>query len=393
MNLAFWVLAGFAVAVAALQLATAWRFRGFYRPIDSDVPTERPPISLIVPLAGDAPGLAERLAGLLGATRPGDQLLLAVETAGDPAHALAQRLRRDHPERDVEVVLAGAAGRRMGKQHNLAAALPRASHELLAFVDDDVELEAAVLDEGARTAGPTGSSTIGGGVGAAFALPYYAGSGPLGGDLVAAYTNYAFVPNMGGVALQGAPRFIVGGFWVTTRRALAAAGGLEPHTRTVSDDAAIGRALHAAGFRNRPLRRTVRLAHEPLGAAAGARQVLKWLTLLRAEGLPLYLTVAATWNPLAWALAAGLAGWAVPSVPTALAAGVFGLVAAARTVVVLTLNGSAYRALPRARFLGVTLAYEALVAPWLFALAAFRREIVWRGRRYRIGRGGAIVDA
>lgn len=374
MSLAFWALAGFAVTVALLQLVTAWRFRGFYRPIDSDVPSERPPISLIVPLSGVAPGLAARLVGLLGATRPGDQLLLAVETEDDPAHALAQRLRRDHPERDVEVVLAGEAGRRMGKQHNLAAALPRASHELLAFVDDDVELEAAVLDEGARTAGPTGSGAIGAsGVGAAFALPYYAGSGPLGGGLVAAYTNYAFVPNMGAVALQGAPRFIVGGFWVTTRRALAAAGGLEPHTRTVSDDAAIGRALHAAGYRNRPLRRTVRLAHEALGPAAGARHVLKWLTLLRAEGLPRYLFVAVSWNPLAWALAAGLTGWAAPSVPTSLAAGVVGLVAAARSGVVLALNGSAYRALPRARFLAVTLVYEALVAPWLFALAAFRR--------------------
>jgi len=369
MSLAFWALASFAVAVASLQLATAWRFRGFYRPIDSDVPSERPPISLIAPLSGDAPGLASRLVGLLGATRPGDQLLLAVETAGDPAHALAQRLRRDQPERDIEVVLAGEAGRRMGKPHALAAALPRASHELLAFVDDDVELEAAVLDEGARTAGPT----VSGGVGAAFALPYYAGSGPLGGGLVAAYTNYAFVPNMGAVALQGAPRFIVGGFWVTTRLALAAAGGLEPHTRTVRYDAAIGRALHAAGYRNRPLRRTVRLAHESLGPAAGARHVLQRLTLLRAEGLPLYLFVAASWNPLAWALAAGLAGWAAPAVPTALAAGVVGVVAVARSGVVLALNGSAYRALPRARFLGVTLAYEALVAPWLFVLAAFGR--------------------
>jgi len=380
MSLAFWVLAGFAVAVASLQLATAWRFRGFYRPIDSDVPSERPPISLIAPLSGDAPGLASRLVGLLGATRLGDQLLLAVETADDPAHALAQRLRRDHPERDVEVVLAGEAGRRMGKQHARAVALPRASHELLAFVDDDIELEAAVLDEGARTAGPTGVGAIGaggasgaGGVGAAFAFPYYAGSGPLGGDLVAAYTNYAFVPNMGAVALQGAPRFIVGGLWVTTRRALAAAGGLEPHTRTVSGDAAIGRALHAAGYRNRPLRRTVRVAHEALGPAAGARHVLQWLTLLRAEGLPLYLFIAASWNPLAWALAAGLTGWAAPSVPAALAAGVVGLVAASRSIVVLTLNGSAYRALPRTRFLGVTLAYEALVAPWLFSLAGFRR--------------------
>jgi len=383
--IAFWVLALLALGLASAQLATAWRVRGFHRPIDSDVPTERPPLSLLVPLKGAAPGLRGRLERALAALRPGDELLLAVETTDDPAHAVGAALRAAHPTRRVSVVLSGPSGTRMGQQHNLAAALPHATHELVAFMDDDVELEGPVLDEGARIAGAPGA-------GAAFALPYVAGRGPLGGGIVAAYTNYAFSPAMGALALQGAPKFLVGGLWVVARRALAAAGGLEAHTQTVSDDAALGRALHAAGFRNRALRRPVRLAHEPLDLAGGVRQLLTWLTLLRAEGAALYLVVALAWNPLAIGLAAGLVGWAAPALPAATAAAAVGLVALARVLAVLALDRTVYRALPRGRYLATALLYEALLAPWLFLAAAGRREVVWRGRRYRIGRGGAIVD-
>jgi hypothetical protein len=210
---------------------------------------------------------------------------------------------------------------------------------------------------------------------------------------VAAYTNYAFALAMAALALRGAPRFILGGFWVTTRTALDAAGGLEPHTRTVSDDAAIGRALHAAGLRNRTLRRPVRLVHEPLSAAGGARHLLKWLTMLRAEGAGLYTTVALAWNPLALAIVAGLLGWAAAAVPPPLPAAAVGLVVVARCAVVLALNRSVYRGLAPTRFLGTLLAYEACIAPWLFLGAAFRRHVTWRGRRYRLGPRGVIVDA
>jgi hypothetical protein len=390
MSIAFLVLANLALAVALLQLATALRMRGFHRPIDSDVPAERPPVSVLVPLEGVAPGLGARLQGLVRATRPNDQLLLAMETDDDDAHAVADALRRAQPGRDVAIVLTGPAGDRMVKQHNLAAALPHARHALVAFMDGDVEIDVAVLDEGARLAGVPGA-------GAAFAVPYYAGSGPWGGGLVAAYANYAFAPNLAALALRGAPRFILGSFWVTTRAALDAAGGLEPHTRTVSGGAAtgagVGRALHAAGRRNRTLRRPVRLVHEPLSAVDGARRLLEWLTLLRAGGAGRYATIALAWNPLALAIAAGLVGWAAPPVPPALAAAVVALVVVARGAVVLALNRSVYRSLAPTRFLGTLLAYEACVAPWLFLAGAFRRHVVWRGRRYRLGPDGAIVDA
>lgn len=386
MTIAFWALAALALTTAFAQFTSAWRVRRYYRPIDSDVPTERKPVSVLVALAGRARGRDERLGALVRATREGDQLLLALETADDPAHGAATDLRRAHPERDIAIVLAGPAGARQHKQHALAAALPHAVHALVAGMDEDVELEGPNVDEGVRLAGVPNA-------GAVFAIPYYAGSGRPGGALVAAYANYGFGPAMASLAIQGAPRFILGSFWVAQRHALEVAGGFEPHARSLSDDVSIGRALHATGRRNRPMRRPVRLAYPPLHLAAGAHQVRTSLTLLRARGGGLFGVIAIAWNALALALSATLIAAATPSVTAASAAATVASVVVLRTAAVVVLNRGVYRALGRARFLASTLLYEALVAPWLYALAAFRRDVVWRGRHYRIGSGGVITDA
>lgn len=390
MSIPFWVLATLTVTLAFTQLRTATRVRGYYRPIDSDVASERPPVTVLVALTRDAPGLARRLDALVQATRAGDlthlgdQLLLALESADDPAHAVAQQVRRAHPTRDIGIVLAGPTGAGLGERRQLSAALAHANHALLAFMADDVELERANLDEGIRLASVAGA-------GAVFAFPYYAGDGPLGGGLVAAYNNYGFVPTMASLASQGAPRFLIDGLWVTTRTALDVAGGLERHTRSLNPDATIGEAMRAAGRRNRPMRRPVRRAHPALAPLDGVHDVLERLTQLRAQGAVLYAMMALSWNPLALALVAGLVGWATPGIAGAVAAAVVGVTVLLRSSAVMLLNRGVYRALPRTRYLASTLLFEAALAPWLVVLAGLRRHVVRRGRRYRIGSGGEIV--
>jgi hypothetical protein len=63
----------------------------------------------------------------------------------------------------------------------------------------------------------------------------------------------------------------------------------------------------------------------------------------------------------------------------------------ARLASVLLLNGSVYTRLPRMRYLLPVVGYELLVAPILFGLGFFWRTLVWRGRRYRIGRLGKLL--
>src|SRR5690606_17403853 len=89
---------------------------------------ERPPISVLVPLKGAAPGLRGRLERLLAAGRPTDQFVFAMESTDDPAHAVCLAIREEHPGRDIAIAVSGPPGERMGKQHNLAAAATVAKH-------------------------------------------------------------------------------------------------------------------------------------------------------------------------------------------------------------------------------------------------------------------------
>lgn len=417
----FWTCAGVALLLALLQLTVALRLSSHVKPVRSPASTEpragsddgtmpvvpavavrsgvRPNLSALVPLKGAPVGLEERLQGLLTALRDGDQLVLAVESEDDPAHQVAAHLAENDPGREVDLVLSGPAGERMGKQHNLTAALTHAKHGLIAFMDDDVLIERANLDEAAAVVEESEAVTTSGqgsapwrGVGAAFAMPFYGvqrgSASPIGGDLVAAYTNHGFTPNMASLALQGPPKFIIGGFWMTSRAALESIGGLEQFTATVGDDAAIGRAFDAAGRRNVLLGHPVRLEPERLGPGGGVRHLLKWLTLLRAEGLGVLLICLLTWNPLAIGLLACVLSWVAPGQSGSASLYVLAVLVILRSFAVLTLDARVYGLKPIGNYLPMQLVYESLIAPWLFLVAAFRREVVWRGRRYRVLAGG-----
>ncbi len=401
MVVAFWALAAAALALGLLQLGVALRLGSRLTPAGTAPapPVPRPAISALVPLKGAPVGLAERLQRLLDALRDDDQLVLAVETEDDPAHTVAATIRAANPGRDVTIVLSGPPGERTGKQHNLSAALTHAKRDLIAFMDDDVLVERANLDEAAAVvarSGLTATDDLGAArsVGAAFALPFYGvskSSGPrLGGDLVAAYTNHGFAPNMASLALQSPPRFIIGGFWLTSRAALDAIGGLERFTATVSDDAAIGRAFHAAGKDNVLLRMPVRLEPEQLSLRGGLAHLLKWLTLLRAEGIGVLFVCFLTWNPLATGVLAVVMAWVAPGMSALSALPVVVVLIALRALAVFTLDARVFGLKPVGRYLPMQVAYEALMAPWLFLMAAFRREVRWRGRRYRLGAGGQL---
>ncbi|MBX3143858.1 MAG: glycosyltransferase [Trueperaceae bacterium] len=396
MVVAFWFLAVAALVLALLQLAIALGLGTRLTPAGSKtqpcVPI--PAISALVPLKGAPAGLAERLLRLLTGLRDDDQLVLALETEDDPGHAVVAKLRDDNPARNITIVLSGPPGERMGKQHNLSAALARAKHDLVMFMDDDVLIERANIEEAAEVVAGALKSETAGNLGAAFALPFYGvseSSRPqLGGDLVAAYTNHGFAPNMASLALRSPPGFIIGGFWMTSRAALDAIGGLERFTTTVGDDAAIGRAFTDASRRNVLLRTPVRLEPERLDLGGGAAHVLKWLTLLRAEGLGVLLICYLTWNPLATGILAALLTLAAPDLSSGTALSVLVALLALRSLAVIALDARVLGLRPVGRYLLMQVAYEALLAPWLFLVAAFRREVTWRGRKYRLGPDGIV---
>jgi ceramide glucosyltransferase len=384
---AYW-LAAICGALGVLGcLGTLAVLRARFRPVAGAAGTPLPwrAFTMIVPIKGADAHTADHLTRLVTSATPlATEYLIAMESAEDDAYAIALRVAAEHPDIHIRPLVTGPAGDRMGKQHNLAVAVAQSEGEVIGSMDADVAVErdtvAAVLRALAQPE-----------VGVAYCLPCYAGGGPLGGALVALWTNYAISPNLGALALSGNQPFTIGSLWLTTRAALERIGGLEQFGHVVSDDAAIGAAVARAGLRNVLAGRTVTIPFEPLSLGGGMRHLGKWLGMLRVEGLGTYLLALFTWHPILWSTLALLAGLALRQSRPTFAGIALALVAAglvARVGSALLLDRALYH---RRGWLPLALVpYELLIVPVLFAAGFVRRSLVWRGRRYWIGRHGVI---
>lgn len=384
----YWALAAVA-AVGSLgcvsAVATLARRVRSAPPDDLAPPAELGSLTVMVPLKGADAATEAHLGALVTSRLPGVavEYRFAMETRDDPAYAVCERVRAAHPDRAIHIVLSGPAKERMGKQHNLAAAAKEARGEVIVSVDGDVLVAPGTLAAGlAALAQP--------GVGAAYFLPCYRPPGPLGGRLVALYSNYSFAPNFGALALVSRQPVVVGSLWLMRRATLERIGGLDQFTATVSDDAAIGRAVAGLGLRCVLAPFTVAIPFEQVSLGGGMRHLAKWIAMLRAEGLAGYALIVLTWHPMLWAalaLLVGLVAAGVATLPLSLDLLIVALLA--RVGGAALLNARVYRQ-PAVPLLLLLVPYELLVVPALFGAGLFRRTIEWRGRRYRIGRQGAI---
>jgi len=345
-------------------------------------------LSVMVPLKGVDDFTATHLHALVESRLDVPvEFLFAVESAHDPAFVVCQQVQHQHGEKDIRVIVTGPAAGRMGKQHNLARASQQARYEAIASMDADVLVDPDTLAIGLRyLALPQ--------TGVAYFLPAYVGPGPAGGLLVALYANYSYQLYMGALALSRNAPFITGALWFMRKSTLHLIGGLEKFGFTVSDDAAIGRAIHKQHLRNVLIPRTVSIPFEPLNLVQGGKHLLKWMAMLRAEGLLTFLAILLLWHPILWSGITFLVGLLLFGIQQAAwIAGAVLLVGAllARLASAWLLNRWVY-ALPERRFLWWLPIYELLAVPILFGKGFFQRTIFWRGRRYRLGRYGMIQE-
>jgi hypothetical protein len=379
--LLLWLPAGLTTS-ACVGAATVFAFR--FR-LHASVQPRSDGLSVLVPIKGVDSATESNLDALLSSRLPGPvEYLIAMESVDDPAYQVAVRVSDRHTEVASSIVISGPAGPRMGKQHNLACAAARARYTTIASMDADVRVEPDTLALGlAYLAQPE--------AGVAYFLPRYRGPGPAGGLLVALYSNYYYQLNMGALALSRNAPFITGGLWLMSARANSRIGGLTGFDRTVSDDAAIGRAVVAAGLRTILVPRTVQIRYENLDLRGGVRHVLKWLALLRAEGLASYLAIALSWHPLLIAAMTAVIALLVGTQP-GVAALLVGVAVLARLGCGLVLHARAYGWADIGALAWLPV-YELIAVPFLYARGLFARHLTWRGTRYRIGRRGMIITA
>ncbi|MBS2031138.1 MAG: hypothetical protein JST54_24770 [Deltaproteobacteria bacterium] len=345
------------VATAAVLLERARR----PKPLQS-----WPPLLVLRPCEGDEPELAERLRSTLQTGYAGEVRLVvghgpALGRVAVEATFIASPPSIDNVNR---------------KAWHLASALdavpPRGS-ELVLAIDADVHVTRALLEALA-------SATQARGVVAAFAPPVQHGR-PLAArlaDAALAGSPHAFLSLAALARLTNSTPPMVGCAIAVRPDALNAIGGFRAVLRAIGDDLALASALSTQG------RVAVAWAladcRDPnQGASSLVAQLSRWIRVATAHRPHLMWTYALLIAPLPLA---ALSLVVTPWVSVALLASRAVLAAVQRAL----LYGGVSAAL-----------WDPLLAEvtwWAAMLGALgTRAVSWRGRRYRIHRGGALEDA
>jgi ceramide glucosyltransferase len=221
--------------------AVVWRFarRRIAAPLHERAC--RPPVSVLKPLYGAEPGLAENLRSFADQDYPAFQLVLGIRDRNDPALPIARSLIRERPGRDIVLVVDPRTEGSNLKVANLENMLPSARHDVIVISDSDMRVRPDYL----RTVtAPLGDPRTG------LVTCLYKGV-PIGGVwsmLAALHINFGFLPG----ALAGDALDIGGGCFGATlalrRDVLERIGGFGRLRNELADDHRMGSAVRRLGL-------------------------------------------------------------------------------------------------------------------------------------------------
>lgn len=355
--------------------AAAWSVRRWRNQPAREVFT--PAASILKPLCGAEEGLAANLERLYAQDYPDFEVIFGAERADDPALAVARSVAERHPERRSSFVHSAAPTGANRKVANLCQIAPKAEHAVLVLADSDIRWPEGAL---VQACSPLADPSVG-----LVTCPYVGGGGHgLAARMEALGIAASFIPSAMLAASMGRTNFAFGSTIAIRRELLTAMGGFETLLGCIADDYLLGHRAAALGARvalSGGCVETV-LSDEPMRASLERR--LRWAATIRAlqpigaagalltHGLPLALAGAlAAQSGAAWVfLAATLAARALSA---GYVLGLLGDHASRRRLWLLPL--------------------EDLLAFALWAWAPAVKRVTWRGRRYRLRRGGTITNA
>ena len=373
MRAAGWLFGGLTAAAAGYYAGVIWA-AGKFR-VRRPRPARRPPISILKPLKGVDADLYDNLVSHVEQDYPDFELLFAAADADDPALAAAERLKREYPQRRVEIFVGGSQAEGNPKVALLELLEPQARHDWLLVNDADVRAPAGYLDALAEAAGGREVGLV--------TCPYRARPGATAaGWLDALWISADFA----GQALLGrklpGPGFALGATMLVRREDLARIGGFRALRPYLADDYQLGARIAALG-------RTVRFAPTVVELRLGDpgwrdvwKRHLRWARTVRASRpgghFGLVVTFGILWSAL-------LVAAAPRPATAALALGSIALrLASARAVGAGALQADFVR---RAFWLAP------LVELWsaaVWAASLVSRTVEWRGKRFRLDRLGRL---
>lgn len=378
------------LATLGLLLGWVWFFYMSQRLAISKItlpptPDHFPSMTVIRPIKDVDSGLRENVSAGFEDVYPAPvQTLFVFDDDLDPAVSIVKAVIQERLEAglpaEAEILFSGQPPRnRTGKLNAMIKAMEKANHSLIAFVDSDIRQSPGDLERLAATLLSDKRA------GASF--PTVVSNAPLhtlGDTGYAVMVNGLYEPSALATAQRngGTLPFIMGHMMVLRREAIVAIGGLETAEGQLVDDMFLGRRMVEEGYRNLLAPKPVSIIQQDCTFVDFVGILIRWIAF-SITGLPFWttklphaLTGLALWSGI---LALGYG--AVIGNPGIL---LLGLLTALS--VPLTINSLHYR------MSGQPIPWQYswssmiiwLAAPLIYLQIWIRREVNWRGRRYRL---------
>jgi ceramide glucosyltransferase len=367
-----WICCALALCGTAISAAAAVLVR---KSPAGPAPASAQPVTLLKPLHGDEPGLEANLRSFLTQTYSGPlETVFGVQNPNDSAIAVVQRVLRDYPEADAELVVDERSHGTNPKVSNLLNMMPIVRHGIIVLSDSDIR---AAPDYVARVVAGLQRPGVG-----AVTVPYIGKpSMSVWSRLVAMGISYQFLPNVVFGTALGMAKPCFGSTIALRRTTLAAIGGFAALADHLADDYELGRAVRALG-------ETVAVApfaveHWCSEQSFGQlwRHELRWLRTIGLVDPAGHIGSLITF-PLAWAIiGAALLGLAPAPIAVLLAA------LAARTWLKTRIDAAFDAHSGPLWFVPV----RDMISFGAFIGSLFKTPVDWRGQSYRVKSDGIIT--
>ncbi|HWX80829.1 MAG TPA: bacteriohopanetetrol glucosamine biosynthesis glycosyltransferase HpnI [Steroidobacteraceae bacterium] len=203
---------------------------------------DMPAATVLKPLCGAETETYDCLRSFCDQEYPTFQVIFGVADPNDPVIAIARRLQREFPQRDLRLVIDGRQHGSSRKVSNLVNMMAYANHDYIVLSDSDVRVRSDYL---AKVVAPLLESDVG-----IVTCPYRGVSrGGLWSRLESMFINEWFMPSVRVAAAAGSRAFAFGASIALRRDVLSQIGGFVSIVDQLADDYRLGELTRGRGLR------------------------------------------------------------------------------------------------------------------------------------------------
>ena len=339
--------------------------------------TVLPPVTVLKPLCGAEPRLYEDLRSFCVQDYPKFQVVFGIRDPADPARLVAEKLKREFPHLDIEVVVNPQLHGHNRKVSNLINMLPFAKYDLLTMADSDSVVDPRYL---AVVTAPLSDPNVG-----LVTCIYHGVPTPgIWSRLGAMYINEWYMPSVLLAWLFGHQGYVSGQTVCITRETLQAIGGLEKITDHLADDYCLGEMVRQSGRKIVLAPYVVTGMHDEPSLNTITRHEIRWmrtLAVLRPRSFcGLFLTFSLPLAVLGFALAENSASSKAM------------LILLTVTLVLRLIVHFAHRVGgSRPLFVDLWLVpVRDVLLCWVWLRSFFTSKVLWRGAEFVVARDGIM---